>query len=91
MMPLGSRLRRQGIERAQYGQWAQMAKLIMAQLWHRGTIAPRALKKEKTNVGKCPKVNLSFESALRAKGASAHAGNIGNSYSFAHANYGANP
>jgi hypothetical protein len=35
--------------------------------WHHGTIAPRAPKKnQKQNLGKCPKVNLSFEGVLGA-------------------------
>ena len=64
----------------------------MAPLWHHGTIAPRAPKKNQNKiVGKYPNVNLSFEGVLRATGASAHAETIGNVYSFAHAKYGASP
>ena len=41
----------------------------MAPRRHQGTIAPRVLKKNKRMfLNKCPKVNLSFESVLRAYG-----------------------
>ena len=42
------------------------AKVVMAPLWHHGTIAPSAPKKNiKHYWGKCPKINFSFEAATR--------------------------
>ena len=62
---------------------------IMDPLWHHGTIAPRASQKINFLLWEyCPKVNLSFEGVLRAEGAGAQAGSIGNVYSIAHAKYG---
>ena len=49
--------------------------MVIAPLWHHGSIAPRA-----PDLEKCPNLNLSFEVVLRAWGADAHAETIGNVY-----------
>jgi hypothetical protein len=64
----------------------------MAPRWHQGTIATRALTKNKNIFFEnASKQIIVFRSFKRSMGAWECAGTIGNCYSFAHAKYGANP